>query len=116
MAKAKKKVVTGKQSTVSALTITKGSKDKLSPSQAAFNRLTARIEKLRTEIGKKERQLEEAITLYGTAIPPLSAELVQQRRKLLTLLWPFYKNHQLHKGLQPYLKTLLQDYLSEVLT
>ena len=113
MAKAKKKIVI--KQPVSALTITKAGKEKLSPSQAAFNKLTARIEKLRTEIGKKEKQLDEAITLYGTSIPPLSAKLVQQRRQLLTLLWPFYKKHQLPKGIHPYLKNLLQDYLSEVL-
>lgn len=115
MAKAKKKATTAQKQPASALTITKGGKEKLSPSQAAFNKLTARIEKLRKDIDRREGQLDEAMTLYGTAIPPLDADLVQQRRQLLTLLWPFYKKRQLPKNLHPHLKALLQDYLSEVL-
>jgi hypothetical protein len=110
-----KKSTTAKPTTTSALAITAKGSAKLSTSQKAFNKLTTRIERLRKEISKKEAQLDEALNLYARSIPPLSAELVQQRRQLLDLLWPFYKGKQLSKSLQPYLKNLLQEYLEAVI-
>ncbi len=119
MAKAKKtttkKVVTRKAERVSALTIVKKETEKLSPNQAAFNKLTSRIEKLRNEIARKEGQLDEAIQLFGQTIPTLEAKLFQQRHQLLLLIWPFYQQKKLPKAVQPYLKDMLQEMISEVL-
>ncbi len=114
MAKTKKAAIK-KAATTSALAITKKGTDKLSPNQAAFNKLTTRIEKLRKDNERKESQLEEALTLYGQTVPALEDDLVRSRHRLLLLLYPFYKQKKLPKGAQPYLKDMLQDMISEVL-
>src|SRR3954470_21817676 len=122
MAKAKKTVKkTAKKTTVkkagvtSALTITKKGTEKLSPNQAAFNKLTTRIEKLRKDIDRREGQLSEAMKLYGQTVPALEDDLIRQRHRLLLLIYPFYKQKKLSKPQQPYLKDMLQEMVSDVL-
>ena len=63
-----------------ALVITQKEAEKLTPNQAAFNRLTARIEKLRADVERKEKQLDRALKLYGETLPPLDVQLAQIRR------------------------------------
>lgn len=97
------------------LTISKAGKVPLSRNQQEFNKQTARIEKLRKEIDKKQAQYDEAIHLYRTSIHPLQVQLVQQRRVMLDLLWPFFKKQLLPKGEQAYLKKLLKEQLQFIL-
>src|SRR3954463_15098739 len=114
MAKRKKTPIK-KAGITSALTITKKGTEKLSPNQAAFNKLTTRIEKLRKDIERKESQLEEAMQLYGQTVPAMEDSLVRQRHQLLLLIYPFYKQKKLSKTQQRYLKDMLQEMISEVL-
>jgi hypothetical protein len=114
MAKRKKTTIK-KAGVTSALTITKKGTEKLSPNQAAFNKLTTRIEKLRKDIERKESQLEEAMQLYGQTVPAMEESLVRQRHQLLLLIYPFYKQKKLSKTQQSYLKDMLQEMISEVL-
>src|SRR5881275_645537 len=114
MAKRKKTVIK-KAGVTSALTITKKGKEKLSPNQAAFNKLTTRIEKLRKDIERKESQLEEAMQLYGQTVPALEESLARQRHQLLLLIYPVYKQKKLSKTQQSYLKDMLQEMISDVL-
>lgn len=97
-----------------ALVISKAGEAPLSKNQQAFNKLTARIEKLQSEIEKKGRQFDEALALHAKEIVPLDEELARQSRTLLTLLFPYYQRHQL-KSMRPLLKELLQHYLQIVL-
>ncbi len=118
---AKKKKTTVKKTTIkkagvtSALIITKKGTEKLSPNQAAFNKLTTRIEKLRKDIERKENQFEEAVRLYGQTVPAMEESLARQRHQLLLLIYPFYKQKKLSKTQQSYLKDMLQEMMSEVL-
>src|SRR3954447_19991382 len=107
MAKAKKTAIK-KAGHTSALIITKKGTEKLSPNQAAFNKLTTRIEKLRKDIERKESQLEEAMQLYGQTIPAMEESLVRQRHQLLLLIYPLYREEKLSKAQQSYLKDMLQ--------
>src|SRR4051812_30290255 len=114
MAKRKKAAIKKARNT-SALTITKKGTEKLSPNQAAFNKLTTRIEKLRKDIDRREGQLDEAMQLYGQTVPALEDDLIRQRHRLLLLIYPFYKQKKLSKTQQPYLKDMLQEMISDVL-
>ena len=114
MAKRKKAAIKKARHT-SALTITKKGTEKLSPNQAAFNKLTTRIEKLRKDIDRKEGQLDEAMQLYGQTVPALMDDLIRQRQRLLLLIYPFYKEKKLSKTQQSYLKDMLQEMISDVL-
>lgn len=119
MAKAKKvatkKAAIKKARHTSALTITKKGTEKLSPNQAAFNKLTTRIEKLRKDIERREGQLDEAMQLYGKTVPALEDDLIRQRHRLLLLIYPLYKQKKLPKTQLPYLKDMLQEMVSDVL-
>lgn len=110
MKKAKKAV----PQSSAALVISKTGDAPLSKNQQAFNKLTARIEKLQSEIVKKGRQYDEALLLHGKEIVPLDEELARQSRTLLSLLFPYYQRHQL-RNMRPLLKELLQHHLQIVL-
>ncbi len=112
MATTKKKST---QSPSPALVITQKEAERLTPNQAAFNRLTARIEKLRADVERKEKQLDRALKLYGETLPPLEAQLAQVRRDILLTIMPLYEEQKLSKTLQPQLKMMLQDLLQQVI-
>lgn len=113
---AKQKKTTQKpKAPASALMITKKEAGKLSPNQAAFNKLTARIEKLRKDIERKESQLEKAIQLYGAGIPPLEEQRARQNREMLSLAMPFYRKDKMPKTLQAGFKAMLRDLLDNAI-
>lgn len=114
IAKAKKRAIK-KAASVPALTIIKKGAEKLSPNRSAFNKLTARIEKLRNEITRKEGQLEEAIMLYGQAIPPLRSRTTSATPPVAIAGMAVLPEKKLPKAAQPYLKDMLQQLISEVL-
>ena len=111
----KRRKTVQKAGAISVLAITKKGTQKLSANQAAFNKLTTRIEKLRKDIERREAQLEDAVILYGQTVPAMEKNLVRQRHRLLLLLWPFYQQKQLSKAQHPYLKDILQEMVSDVL-
>ena len=98
-----------------SLTINKTGKEKLTKNQEAFNKLTARIEKLHKEIEKKETQFEAALSIYSTAIHPLRKEILILTRKLVDQLWQVYKSKQLSKQDLRHLKAILQENVESLL-
>src|ERR1700712_4044417 len=98
------------------LVISKNSKQALSQNQLAFNKLTARIEKLHKEIKKRQLQFDKAINIYSTAIHPLRTEMAVQNRKTIDILWPIYKSKRLSNADQKHFKDILKYHLSEILT
>ena len=99
--------------TSKSLTISKGVKQQLSANQQAFNRLSKRIEKLQTDIKKKQLQFDLALQLYGSDFCPVQVMVLESRHKLISLLWEIYKNNRLSKTDQRHLKAILQYHLQE---
>lgn len=104
-----------RQPSATALTIVRGAEKPLSKAQQEFNRLTARIEKLRKDFDRKQKQFDEALELYGKEVVPMNEKTARQSWELVQLLFPVYQSGKLPKTLQPYLKDMLQDYLDDVL-
>jgi hypothetical protein len=100
----------------SSLLISTNSKKKLTKNQEAFNKLTARIEKLQKEIAKKELQFDAAIKIYSTELYPVRLKVLQQRKELILLLWKNYKDKKLAKPDQKYLKEIIREHLQILLT
>ena len=113
--KAAKAAVPPKAAPLPALAIQAKDKKKLTPNQAAFNKLTARVEKLRADLLRKQKALDEALALYGQRVPALEQDLARQRREVLLLAWPFYEQRQLPKNQLGYLKDFLQELLQLVI-
>jgi hypothetical protein len=100
----------------SSLLISTNNKKKLSKNQEAFNKLTARIEKLQKEITKKELQFDAAIKMYATELYPVRVKVLKQRREMILLLWQNYKDKKLAKPDQKYLKEIIREHLQILLT
>lgn len=98
-----------------ALTIIQATEKPLSKNQQEFNRLTARIEKLRKDVDRRQQQFDEALSLYSKEVVPLEEGLSQQSEQLLKLLFPVYQKKQLPSTLQPHLKDMLRNLLQNVL-
>jgi hypothetical protein len=103
------------QNKTGSLIISKVNKAPLSKNQQAFNKLIARIERLRKEIEKKQTQFDTALKIYSYDVHPLRLQMIQQRREILELMWPFFKKRQLSNTDHQYLKVLLQEHLEAVL-
>lgn len=114
MAKSKKSAKSPKAAS-SALTITQKQEGKLTPNQVAFNNLTAKIEKLRKALQRREAQLDAATKLYGTAIPPLEKQQADQSRQILELLMPVYRSGKMPQTYRAAFKAMLQDVLQTAL-
>jgi hypothetical protein len=97
------------------LAISKGGKETLTKNQLAFNKLTARIEKLHKEVEKKAIQLDTALNIYSTAIHPLRQQIAIEKRKLLDILWPVYKRREIPKNELGYLRAILKEYVEDIL-
>jgi hypothetical protein len=100
----------------SSLLISTNNKKKLTKNQEAFNKLTARIEKLQKEIAKKQLQFDAAIKIYSTELYPVRLKVLQQRNELILLLWKNYKDKKLAKPDQKYLKEIIREHLQILLT
>jgi hypothetical protein len=102
--------------TGSDLSITKKGKAKLTPNQSAFNRLTARIEKLRKSLDTQRSQLDKALLMYGNEFHPLRKLLQQKQRNLISLFWKYYHEGNINRKnlvhLRHILKAQLDNYLS----
>ncbi len=98
---------------MSNLIISKNNKQALSQNQLTFNKLTAKIEKLRNDIKKKQLQFDKALTIYSSSIHPLRLELNLQNRRALEVLWPIYKGKKLPPSDQRLFKEVLQHLLDQ---
>jgi hypothetical protein len=100
----------------SDLSITKKGKAKLTPNQSAFNRLTAKIEKLRKNLDTQRSQLDKALLIYGNEFHPLRKLLQQKQRNLISIFWKYYHEGNINRKnlvhLRHILKAQLDNYLS----
>jgi hypothetical protein len=100
----------------SNLSITKKGKAKLTPNQSAFNRLTAKIEKLRKSLDTQRSQLDKALLIYGNEFHPLRKLLQQKQRNLISIFWKYYHEGNINRKnlvhLRHILKAQLDNYLS----
>jgi hypothetical protein len=100
----------------SDLSITKKGKAKLTPNQSAFNRLTAKIEKLRKSLDTQRSQLDKALVIYGNEFHPLRKMLQQKQRNLISIFWRYYHEGNINRRnlvhLRHILKAQLDNYLS----
>lgn len=100
----------------SDLSITKKGKAKLTPNQSAFNRLTAKIEKLRKSLDAQRSQLDKALVIYGNEFHPLRKMLQQKQRSLISIFWRYYHEGNINRKnlvhLRHIMKAQLDNYLS----
>lgn len=96
------------------LIIAKNTKQALSQNQLAFNKLTVRIEKLRSDINKKTLLYDKAMEMYSISICPLRIELALHNRLILEVLWPIYKAKKFSTGEQKHFKGLLGHLLDQI--
>lgn len=104
---------TDNKSKPQSLTISNAGKQKLSKNQEAFNKLTQKIEKLQKDIEKKQLQFDVAMKMYGSEFWPAQVRIVENRYKLITILWGIYKSFKLSKPDQRTLKNVLQFHLEQ---
>ena len=102
------------QNTARGLTISTAGKQQLTKNQQAFNKLTLRIEKLQKDIEKKQLQFDMALKIYGNELYPAQQKLLENRRKLIIVLWDIYKSYKLSKTDQRHLKNVLQFHLQQL--
>ncbi len=93
------------------LVIGKTGKQKLTPNQEAFNKLTQRIEKLQKEIAKKQTALDVAMQLYGTEYYPVQQNIETLRYDVILVLYARYKEKKLAKADQPRLKEIILEHI-----
>jgi len=98
-----------------SLVISKPGKAILTKNQMAFNKLTARIEKLHKEIGKKETQFDAAMNIYSTGVHPMRQQIALHKRELLNILWPIFKRREISKNDLGYLKKFLKECLEAII-
>jgi hypothetical protein len=98
------------------LIITRAGKHKLSKSQETFNKLTQKIEKLQKEIIKKQLQFDIALKIYAAELHPAQLKILQNRRRVVIILWDVYKSNKLSKTGQRHLKNIVQYHLEEYFT
>jgi hypothetical protein len=99
-----------------SLIITKAGKQKLSKNQEAFNKLTQKIEKLQKEITKKQLQFDLALKIYGAELYPAQLKILENRKRIIIILWDVYKTNKLSKTDQRHLKNIIQYHLQEYFT
>jgi hypothetical protein len=99
-----------------SLIITKAGKQKLSKNQEAFNKLTQKIEKLQKEITGKQLQFDLALKIYGAELYPAQLKILENRKRIIIILWDVYKTNKLSKTDQRHLKNIIQYHLQEYFT
>lgn len=87
----------------------------LSKAQQAFNRLVARIEKLRAKLERERRRLDEALAYYGQHLHPRRQRLAALRKEMVRVLAPFLEDKRLKsKRDREALRSMLADQLEQV--
>ena len=71
------------------LVIGASSKAPLTKAQQAFNRLIKKIENLRQSIDKETERLNRDLALYSVEIHPLEVKIMEQRKRMVRLLYSF---------------------------
>lgn len=82
--------------------------------QVIFNRLIEQIEKLRKKVTQTEKLLDQQLDYYSKNIYPLELRMLEEKKTLLKLIYPFYKDKNLlsqnqRKTVHAIIRGLLQD-------
>jgi hypothetical protein len=83
----------------------------LTPAQREFNRLVARVEKLREKLATETRRLDQALKYYGEHLHPRLQRISARRKDLIRALAPFLDGKQLAKQNRKLLRLLIADQL-----
>ena len=87
----------------------------LTKTQKAFNRLVAKVGRLRTRLEADRRRLEEALVYHAGHLRPRIELVVSTRSEVVRALVPFLDDRRLKKGDIGVLRAMLMDQLDEVL-
>ncbi len=98
------------------LVLIPGGKARLSKAQLAFNRLVARIEKLRRSIENEGERLKGFVEFYGAELYPLEKRIGDARKVIVRLLFPFLARGALGRSRsRPLLREMIQEELKEII-
>jgi hypothetical protein len=86
----------------------------LTKAQRAFNRLVAKIEKLRANLRQEAQRLDNALTYYGQHLHPRLLRLTALRKEFVRALAPFLGHGQLKKGKRKTLRMILAEQLDGI--
>lgn len=88
---------------------------RLTNAQRTFNRLTKRIETLRSEIERETRRLDDVLTYYGQHLHPRLERQGELRKELVRALAPFLDDKRLKgKRDRATLRETIADQLAEI--
>jgi len=88
----------------------------LSKTQKAFNRLVAKVERLRTRLDADRRRFDDALVYHAQHLRHRIQLVVSARSEVVRVLVPFLDDRRLKKGDMGVLRVLLMDQLDEILT
>ena len=96
------------------LVISERQNEALSKYQIAFYKLIQQIEKLRKKVTETETILDEKLDYYSMNIHPIEQQMLEQKKTILKLIYPFYKDKSLlsqnqRKTLHMIIRGLMQD-------
>ena len=83
--------------------------------EQTFNRLVARVEKLRTRFDREKQRLEDALVFHAAEIRPRVERVTALRQDVVRALLPFLKGPGLGKRDKQELSELLAEQLDEIL-
>lgn len=94
----------------------KTEKKLLTKSQAAFNRLIKKIEKIQVKIKETEAQLNQGLYYYQSHVRPVEEKMVEKLSTCIPIFYSYYKHprSKLSKKEKEILKELIQSLLSRL--
>lgn len=88
----------------------------LTKAQRAFNRLVAKVDKLRVKLDRETRRLEEALAFYGQHVYPRLQRQAALRKDVIRALAPFVEDKRLkRKTERNTLRTIIADQLDSLI-
>jgi hypothetical protein len=96
------------------LVLSEKQNEALSKYQIVFYKLIQQIEKLRKKVTETETILDEKLDYYSRHIHPIEQQMLDQKKTILKLIFPFYKDKSLlsqnqRKTLHMVIRGLMQD-------
>ena len=100
--------------TSQALSVQPGTPPKLSKAQRDFQRLSQKIEKLRTKLERKTEEFREALRFLGSELHPLDLQVADRTKQTIRLVFPHLSGPKHGKNWERRLKQCLQIQLLTV--
>ena len=100
--------------TSQALSVQPGTPPKLSKAQRDFQRLSQKIEKLRTKLERKTEEFREALRFLGSELHPLDLQVADRTKQTIRLVFPHLSGPRHGKNWERRLKQCLQIQLLTV--